>query len=181
MALLRSSAPLAALLLVAGLLAGGARANALSEYAVKAAFLLNFARLVEWPEGAFAGPDAPVVVGVAGEGAYEAAREAGITGERVGSRPVELRRLRSPEEAASCHIVFVSLDGAGLAAASPAELGGGRALTVGEAEDFVNRGGMIGFYREGQKVRFEINPKAAQRAGLRISSRLLRVARIAGS
>ncbi len=144
----------------------------------KAAFLLNFARLVQWPGSAFEGPKAPIVVGFLGADAFEAARAAGIEKKRVGERPVEIRRVSGASEASLCHIVFLS-HGDGTRPESLLEATReSSVLTVGEIEGFAQKGGIINFYREGKKVRFEINTGAAQQAGFRISSRLLRLAKI---
>ena len=178
MALLRTSIALGLVLLGLGLPASAPRAEGVSEYSVKAAFLVNFARLVEWPEQAFAAPEDPVVVCIAGEEAYEYAQQAGLRRQKVGRREVRLRTIDSADEVSACHVVFVS---EGSSKLTPRVVGGAAdasILTVGEADGFAARGGIINFYREGSKVRFEINPTAAERAGLQISSRLLRLARI---
>jgi hypothetical protein len=177
-ALLRSAA--FALLLAATpvLAAPTAGVEGASEYAVKAAFLLNFARPVEWPDSAFAAPSDPVVVGILGAEAFEAALAADIEKQRVGARAVRLERLSGAQQAAGCHVVFVSSAEHSSAGAVLAALGGASVLTVGESDGFARQGGIVNFYHEGKKIRFEINPAAADRAGIRISSRLLRLARI---
>ena len=180
MALLRTGLLLGPIAVGIALSPTGLRAAGVSEYSVKAAFLLNFARLVHWPASAFAAPDTPLVLGVVGEKAFRATRLAGIEGQEVQRRPVRLRHVESAGQASGCHLVFVSREDSELGADALAVAGEAGALTVGEGEGFVRRGGIIGFYPEGQKIRFEINPAAAERSGLTISSRLLRLARIAG-
>jgi hypothetical protein len=177
-ALLRAAAFAVAVAITTVTVHGSTASEHPDEYSVKAAFLLNFARLVAWPDSAFAAPDEPLVVGVLGEQAYRSALEAGIDGERVGRRTIRLERLSEASRAARCHLVFVSrgMDATGLAVLAASR--GRPVLTVGESAGFARAGGVIGFYEQERKVRFEINPDAAERAEIRISSRLLRLARI---
>ena len=159
---------------LAPLHAGAAR----SEYDVKAAFLLNFARLVTWPQDARPGPGEPVVIGVAGD---EAARDAiarGIDGASVESHPVEVRSVAKPEQVSGAHILFVTRELEQGADALIEAARGGSALSVGESEGFAARGGIVNFFSEGNKLRFEINLDAARASGLQISSRLLGLARL---
>ena len=169
-----------ALALIAALALAPPRGHAepIGEYSVKAAFLLNFARLVQWPGTSFESPQAPIVVGFLGSDAFEAARAAGIEKKRVGDRPVKIRRISGASEASLCHLVFLS-DGGGTRPESLLEATReSSVLTVGEIEGFAQQGGIINFYRDGKKVRFEINTGAARQAGFRISSRLLGLAKI---
>jgi len=154
--------------------AGAAR----GEYDVKAAFLLNFARLVTWPQSARPAPGEPVVIGVAGG---EDAREAiarGIDGASVESHRVEVRGVEKPEQVSGAHILFVTRDLEQDAAALVEAARGGSALSVGESDGFAARGGIVNFFSEGNKLRFEINLEAARASGLQISSRLLGLARL---
>jgi hypothetical protein len=140
------------------------------EYRVKAAYLFNFAKFVEWPAAAAAGP---ISICVAGRNVFGDALAETVRGEAVNGRPFAVRVILEPEP--GCHIIFVP-QGAAVAAylraarTSPA-------LTVGESADFIEQGGIVNFTLEGANVRFEIDPQAAERVGLRISSRLLRLAR----
>lgn len=169
-----------ALALIAALAVTPPRVHAepVGEYSVKAAFLLNFARLVQWPGASFEGPKSPIVMGFFGADAFDAARASGIEKKRVGERPVEIRRISGAPEASQCHLVFLT-DGDGTRPESLFEATRkSGVLTVGEIEGFAQKGGIINFYRDGKKVRFEINTGAAQQAGFRISSRLLGLAKI---
>lgn len=171
--------PLAAAVAVAlGVVAALAASADYDEYKVKAAFLLNFARLVEWPGDSGPAPGEPLVVGVHGDA--EAARNVAraLEGASVNDHPVTVRRLGSPSEIPGSHILFVAVEDAGEAAAWLGARGNRAVLTVGEARGFAGRGGVINFFVEGNKLRFEINKKAAERNGLKISSRLLRLARL---
>jgi hypothetical protein len=141
------------------------------EYRVKAAYLNNFLKFVEWP--AVPG-DGPVTICVAGRNPFGGALAATIDGEQVAGRPVTARTITTPGP--GCHLLFVP-EGAPAADYLRAAQGS-PTLTVGESPDFIRRGGMINFVREGPNIRFEIDAAAAERAGLRISSRLLRLARM---
>ena len=143
------------------------------EYRVKAAYLFNFAKFVEWP-----GPGAtgPITICVAGRNVFGEALTDTVRGEAINGRPLAVRVILEPQP--GCHIVFVPRG-----AAAPAYLRGTRSfpsLTVGEAPDFIEQGGIVNFKLEGANVRFEIDAGAAEKSGLRISSRLLRLARGTG-
>lgn len=141
------------------------------EYQVKAAFLYNFVKFVEWPGPSLAGP---LTICVAGRNPLGTFLEDTVRGETVGGRPIAARVVLEPES--GCHVVFVPKG-----AASATYLRAARntpTLTVGESPSFIDMGGIINFVIDGGRVRFEINPQAADRAQLRISSRLLQLARI---
>ena len=143
------------------------------EYRVKAAYLFNFAKFVEWPAAAAADP---ITICVAGRNVFGEALSETIRGETINGRALAVRVIIEPE--AGCQIVFVPRG-----AAASAYLGAARtspSLTVGESPDFIEQGGIVNFTLEGANVRFQIDAGAAERAGLRISSRLLRLAREPG-
>jgi len=148
------------------------------EYDVKAVFLFNFAQFVEWPEPVASDTNTAFVIGVLGDDPFGDILDATVTGERVRGRPLTVRRFRKPEEARGCHLVFVSRSEKGRLADVVRRLGGQGILTVGDVESFGRLGGMITFKMAGGKVQFEINAGAAEREGLRLSAKLLRVARI---
>jgi hypothetical protein len=161
-------------LLAAGLAVAAPAGATWDEYEVKAAFLLNFARLVEWP--AAARPAAQdLVVAVLGSKEVERVISRSIGDESVGERSVTVRRISGPEEVAGSHIVFVSRDADDLAPVLDAARAHA-ALAVGESEGFARNGGVINFFVEDKRLRFEINTDAASRARLKVSSRLLRLA-----
>lgn len=147
------------------------------EYQVKAAFLLNFLKFVEWPQdGAQAvKAGAPLIVGVYGENPFGAALESTFSGKTVDGHPVQLRYCNTEEEAGTCHLVFVS-NGRKLTPLLE-NLQSKNVLTVGESGDFVRAGGVIRFVIDDERVRFEISLAAADRARLRISAKLLQLAR----
>jgi hypothetical protein len=143
------------------------------DYRVKAAFLYNFVKFVEWPAPA---TSAPLVICVAGRRVFDTLLEDLVRGEVVNGRPVTARTILEPD--AACDVVFVP-EGAAFGAYLRAARGR-PVLTVGETDEFTAQGGIVRFYLDGRNVRFEINPVAADQAGLRISSRLLQLARITG-
>lgn len=171
----RRRRPVVAALLSAGLLAIGALAQGAPEYEVKAAFLLNFTKFVDWPAAAFTAPNAPLTICVLGRDPFGRVLDQIVQGEAVDGHKLEVRRITEAPPAGSCQVVFVNPSEEDLTKL----LSGFRAgvLTVGEGETFVRRGGVIGFVIENRRVRFDINRSAAERAGLRLSSRLLSVAK----
>jgi hypothetical protein len=162
-------------LLVLGLCCSAGRSP--SEYEVKAAFLYNFAKFVEWPAPSFKSETAPFVLGIVGEDPFGNALPAVVEHEQVKGRPVEIRHYREGEDFTGCHLLFISRSEAKrlrqlLPAADKNSI-----LTVGEDADFLSQGGMINFALVNKSVRFDINKKATTQAGLKISSKLLAVAR----
>lgn len=146
-----------------------------SEYDVKAAFLLNFTRFIEWPADAFPDAASPFTICVFGEDPFSGALDEVIGGETVNGRKVALQRIKRAPEPKSCQLLFFGR----LEKDAPAllERVGPGVLTVGEQPGFLRAGGIIEFVIEGHHVRFDINQHAAANAGLTISARLLNVAR----
>ncbi len=148
------------------------------ERQVKIAFLYNFAKFVEWPDGSLTEPHAPLTVGVLGSDTFCLDLEQGLEGRTVDDHPIVVRRLTGLEEARTVQILFI---GSGLGSQVErafVALRGAPVLTVGDMPRFAARGGIINFTIEDNKVRFEINVDAARRAGLKISSKLLNVATV---
>jgi hypothetical protein len=141
------------------------------EYQVKTAFLYNFIRFVEWPPSAQAGQ---VVVCIAGRNPLGSFLEETVKGETIDGRPIVPRVILEPDP--ECRVIFIPRGAATSAYLRSAR--GAPVLTVGEADGFVDAGGIINFYLDNGKVRFEISTQAAERSQLRISSRLLQLARI---
>jgi len=151
-------------------------AEVAKEYQLKAAFLYNFTKFVEWSPGRFADETSPIVIGVFGANPFGSELEAAVAGRTVNRRPITVRMLANADEARSVHVVFVDTTGeAGLEELLAAAREAG-VLTVGESPQFAARGGIINFTIEGDRVRFEINQAAGERAGLRISAQLLKLA-----
>ena len=147
------------------------------EYEVKAAFLSNFTQFVKWPAKAFADPGTPFSIGILGEDPFGSALEKIVQGQSVAGRKITIRRGRNAGDVRNCHLVFISKSERARVAEHIAGLQGTNALIVGETPQFTGQGGAIGFTMEGDKVRFEITSANAQRAGLALSSRLLKLGR----
>lgn len=165
------------------LLLGSLRVEALAlearhdEYAVKAAFLYNFARFVEWPSTTFRKQTDPFVTCVLGADPFGGTLEEILKGKQVDGRAFRILRIADTSEAAACQILFISSSEHKRTAAIIATLPPGT-LTVGEMDGFSAAGGIINFTLNEGHVRFEVNRRAAERAGLQISSRLLSLAQI---
>lgn len=145
-----------------------------SEYEVKAAFLLNFTKFIDWPPSAFSSPGEPFRICIAGENPFGGALTRIVQGERVNSHPLAVEKLRL-DPLSRCQIIFFNRPAKSARELIP-RLGPG-VLTVGETDDFLETGGAIRFVLENNHVRFDVNQTAARRAGLAISSRLLKIAR----
>ena len=165
-----------AIWLLAALILAPANAPAVSEYRLKAAFLLNFGKFVEWPGPA--GVSDPLTICVLGDDPFGSNLDETLAGRTVGSRPVRARRISETASARSCAILFLSRSEAYRISALAAALKGAPVLLVGERPGFARQGGMINFIETDQKIRFEINEAAAKKAGLKISSQLLKLATI---
>jgi hypothetical protein len=171
-------------LLVLATLLFGVRVDAqtpMGESQVKAMFVYNFLKFVEWPEDASVGAKGPFVVLIIGEGATADATERFLESKTIGERPVVVRRTQWDQSLRGARAAFVVerdpkklhrvLDAAALAGV----------LTIGEGEDFTTSGGVIGLLVEDRKMRFDVDTSAAQSAGLRVSSKLLALTRIVHS
>ncbi|MBK6399250.1 MAG: YfiR family protein [Bacteroidetes bacterium] len=155
-----------------------AQKGANSEAKIKAVFLYNFTRFVEWPARSFSSETAPFVIGIIGEDPFGAYIEQAIVGEKVNSHPIVIRRFNSIAEIEDCHILFVNLHDGGMIKQVVAHVSGKNILTVSDANNFAGWGGIIRFYSEESKVKIEINTTAAKAAQLSISSKLLSVSQI---
>lgn len=146
------------------------------EYRVKGAFLLNFAKFVEWPAQAFKGTGDSIAICVLGASPFTPALDLAAHEVVVKNRPVTIRQIPDPLLARQCQIVFVSVSERKRVQSLLDALQGGSVLTVGESEGFIVSGGVIEFRVEDSRVRMEISAEAAKKAGLRISAKLLSLA-----
>lgn len=158
-------------------MAHGASPPATKEYQVKAAFLFQFMQFVEWPESAFGDAALPVCIGVLGPDPFGSALDEITRNEKAWNRSIVVRRSRHAPDLKDCQLVFVSRAEMPRAADVLEVFSERPILTVGDTPGFAHLGGIINFYLEGQKVRFEINAREAKLAGLRISSQLLGLGR----
>ncbi|MBX3743678.1 MAG: YfiR family protein [Verrucomicrobiae bacterium] len=146
------------------------------EHEVRAAFLINFARFVEWPSAVFEG-DAPLAIGVVGDEAMASVLELIVPGQTVGRRRLEVRRLALDDDFTGIHLLYLDPGPMEPMGEVLRPLSRHPVLVVGRHADFVGQGGMIGFVLVDRNVRFDINLRATQAARLQISSRLLSLAR----
>jgi YfiR/HmsC-like len=146
-----------------------------TEYRVKAVFLLNFTKFIGWPPAAFEASDSPIAICILGADPFGSEMDRILAGEVVNGRRVTVQRIKHAPPPKSCQVLFAGESEKDIAK-TLRELGPG-ILTVGEGESFVRQGGMIGFIVEDRHVRFEINQTEAENAGIKVSSRLLNVAK----
>jgi hypothetical protein len=144
---------------------------------LKAAFLLNFAKFTVWPPEMLP-PDSPLIACVLGGGRVAEALEDLTRGQQVQGREVIVRRIDADGPIRTCHLLYgTALEGP-RAAAVVGKVASAPVLTVSDSADFASRGGIANFYVDAGRMRFAVNPEAATRAGLRLSSRLLNLARL---
>ena len=171
------------------LASGGARAQAAtvyaetapySEYQVKAVALWNFAQFVEWPATAFPDANAPVVIGVLGKDPFEKTLDEAVRGVTINSRKIVIHRAKLLEELGKCHLVFICQSEQSRLAPILAALQRGPVLTISELDQFARRGGIINLTVQEKNMRLEINVENAERQGLKISSKLLKLSKVVG-
>ena len=148
------------------------------EYQVKAAFLYNFTKFTNWPPSAFASTTAPLVIGILGEDPFGQTIDDVIRGEVVGDRPLVVKRLRADEDLRGCHVLFVSRSEKERLPVVLRLLKGSPILSVSEINGFAEQGGMVNLLLSSKTVKMEINQAAAEEAGLQISAKLLKLARL---
>ena len=163
---------------VAGGFASPARADApADEYRVKAAFLYKFGGYVEWPDSSFARADSPLAIGVMGADALADELAQLVVGRTVAGRRVTVRKLRPGDSIEGLHVLFIGRADSGRMGGVLAAARGRALLTVTEAEDALELGSTINFVLVDDKVRFDVAPPPADSGSLKISARLLAVAR----
>ncbi|HUK26465.1 MAG TPA: YfiR family protein [Terriglobales bacterium] len=168
-----------ALALVCALAAGPllwAQHSRPTESQVKAAYLYGFGRFVQWPAPANSPKDSPFNICVLGEDPFGATLDATLAGQSLAGRKVAARRISSPKDSSACQILFLGPSEEGQLSEIIGSLDKAAILTVSDMPHFTERGGMIQFVLEGDRVRFEVNLTAAQNAGLSLSAELLQVA-----
>jgi hypothetical protein len=166
------------LVIVLGLVVTAALQGQVDEYQVKAFFLYNFTRYVEWPSQSFNSPNDPIEICILKQNPFGNALEEAISGKVVEGRTLVVRQITDIPPKCKCHILFVNASERARFRSICGTVRGSGILTVGETQEFTNDGGVITFKLEDGKVRFEINVKAAGQEHLYISSNLLSVAQI---
>jgi hypothetical protein len=154
-----------------------AAAQSASEYQVKAAFLYNFAKFVEWPPSGFRDATAPLQICILGRDPFGQGLRDLVSTKTVNGRKLEIDYIVDAQLARACHILFIASSERARLKQILESMQGTIALTVGDTEGFAEQGGMINFLLDNDRVLFEVNRNAAERAGLKISSKLLSVAK----
>lgn len=164
------------------LAAGSTRAqssdSASSEYLIKAGFIYNFAKLMEWPAPVFAQPNSPIVIAILGTDPFQGTLDNVLRGKQANGREFVVKHLKWGDDLRGCNIIFVSSSEKAHFDDLFRQIHGLPILTIGDTPGFAESGGMINFVLEDDKVRFEIDVDAARQANINISSRLLALAKI---
>jgi len=168
----RATALVVGIALAASLSAPGVGANVTDEYSLKAAFLYQFTKYVAWPSD----PDGPISICVLGDDPFGSTLDDTLADKTASGQSLVARRIGSASAGASCRIVFVSRSERGNLDATLSALARRPTLTVADMEGFPQHGGMINLKLEDDRIRLEVNPDNAARAGLKIRSELLRLA-----
>jgi hypothetical protein len=175
MARMRRPIPLLFALLCASVAHGQTQAT---EVALKSAFLYKFIHYAEWPHEALGPQGDPIVICVIGHDVLSQALEVAVQGRTSHERPVVVQRIERPNEVGGCHVLFFGSSESAQMGQILARASEQPTLTVGDTEGFARRGGMINFTRRGSRLGFEINRAAVLRAGLNLSSQLLKLAEL---
>lgn len=147
-----------------------------SDYQVKAAYVYNFGKFVKWPASYTASQASSFPICVLDGDPFGSVLQSTLAGETIGARPVTVKRLPKPQDATGCYILFINSTEDSHLKGILGAIGQASVLTVSDMPDFSKRGGMIQFVLEGERVRFEINLRNAEGAGLAVTSDLLKVA-----
>jgi hypothetical protein len=168
--------------LIACLLTCGAVAQVrhADEDQVKAAYLFNFAKFVDWPAASFPGPNDPMVICSIGDERLAEVLQQTVRGKQAKGRLIEARQVSTVSQSKSCHILLIAFRDKELILPLLRGLQSASVLTVGQSGEFTRLGGMINLVRNDSSIELQINPKAAETAGLKISSRLLAISHIVG-
>jgi len=149
----------------------------LSEAEVKAGFLYNFTKFVEWPKQAFSSTNAPIQFAVLGDEEFSAKLKTLLGDNKAHGRTFEVKAISTAQEAKNFHIVFIASPESRRTAQVLEATKKAPVLTIGESDQFLDAGGMINLFFEDTQLAFEVSPESAQKAGLEISSKLLRLAK----
>jgi hypothetical protein len=156
----------------------GARGRPVSEYQMKAAYVYNLAKFVEWPSQSFKTATDPITICVLGQSPILATLNEAVNGEEIDERKLLVRQVAEVQQVGNCHILFIASSDRKYLQSVLRELKKPGVLTLGETSGFAEEGGVANFRLEGGKVRIEINLNAAEQQKLRISPKLLSLAQI---
>ena len=154
-----------------------AKDNEPSEYQIKAAFLYNLAKFIEWPLHSME-PDGPFTVGILGDDPFGQILDETLLGKAIKGHPILIRRGRRPEYFRDCQIVYVSASEKSQMRRVLEILKGQEVLTVSEGEDFTQQGGALSFFWSDNQIHLEVNLRVVEDAHLKISSKVLALAKI---
>jgi len=154
-----------------------AQSAAVGEYQIKAAFLYNFAKFVEWPPNGFSDASAPLRICILGQDPFGQELRNIASDKSINGHKLQVDQVADLQMARTCHILFIASSEKAQLARILEGLRRTDVLTVGDIKGFIEQGGMINFVLEDNRVRFEVNLKAAEQAGLKVSAKLLNVAR----
>jgi len=155
---------------------GVASARALPIERVKAAFIYKFANFVEWPPSAFESKDSPLVIGAVADDHFVDILKDVVDGKSVNARSIEVKKIGALSDLKGCQIAFISDTKHDELDRILSDIQDETILSIGDSDDFVDKGGIIKLYEEKNRLRFEINLDSAKRAQLKISSKLLDLA-----
>jgi hypothetical protein len=150
------------------------------EYQVKAVYLFNFGQFVEWPSRVFESAEAPFVIGVFGDDPFGDTLDEVVRGEKLGSRPIVVRRFSDADDIDRCHILFIGRNDADRLDKALSTVRGRSVLTVTDVEGAERHGAIIVLYNQNNRIRMRINLPQARASDLVISSKLLRPAEVIG-
>lgn len=160
-----------------GVLPGASAEPVSKEYQLKAAFLYNFTKFVEWPTHRLAAPETPLIIGVLGHNPFGDELAKAVQGRTQNGHPLVVTNLTAAPAGTNVHLLFVPRGQEERFEPHRTKLHAAGVLTVGETEAFAQADGLITFTTEAGKIRFDINQAAAEAAGLKISSKLLQLAK----
>ena len=149
-----------------------------SEYHIKAAYLYNFTQFITWPEQTFTPRDQTLIIGVYGENPFNGFLENVVRGEKAKGRTIQVRYINSVEDLNACHVLYIGTYNRKEIKELLSECHNRNILTVSDSENFIKLGGMVRFVTVNNNVKFQINPIVVENAGLKISSKVLRLAEI---
>ncbi len=154
------------------------QADGPKEYQIKVAFLYHFATFVDWPSSTYKDTDGHLRICIMGKDPFGESLDATLRTKKIGSHPLEIYRNPSTTTLKHCHMLYLAAAQSSQLRTYRQQYGSANVLTVGENDIFIQHGGMIKFFLDDQKVRFAINPDAINKTNLKVSSKLLRLAKI---